>query len=81
MSEVNKLVLSKGKYLSQEKFESEIGKAIILLNNTGYIMTVKSDDPGSGIIVIEYSHADLEYGTRYPYWLSPKEEESVCWEE
>ena len=49
----------------------------MLLLNAEYIMTVKYDDKELGIIMIEYEHANQEYGCAYPYWLYPDEEESV----
>lgn len=81
MDKVNRLVLCREDYESQEEFENEIKKAIMLLLNANYIMTVKYDDGRvAGIVVIEYNYADEEYGDRLPYWLYPDEEESVVYQ-
>lgn len=81
MNKTNKLVLCREDYKDQAEFENEIKKAIMLLLNAEYIMTVKYDDKGFGIIMIEYEHANEEYGCAYPYWLYPHEEESVIYQE
>lgn len=81
MNKVNRLVLCREDYGSQEEFENEIKKAIMLLLNANYIMSVKYDDGReAGIVVIDYNYANLEYGDRYPYWLYPDEEESVVYQ-
>lgn len=77
MNKVNELVLCREDYESQEEFENEIKKAVMLLLNANQIMTVRYDEKGLGIIVIEYKYADQNYGDYYPYWLSPEEIESV----
>ena len=81
MNKVNELVLSREDYESQEEFENEIKKAVMLLLNANQIMTVRYDEKGLGIIVIEYKYADQSYGDYYPYWLSPEEIESVIYNE
>lgn len=81
MNKVNKLVLCREDYESQEEFENEIKKAVMLLLNANQIMTVRYDEKGLGIIVIEYKYADQSYGDYYPYWLSPEEIESVIYNE
>ena len=79
MSKVNQLVICRDKYNSKEEFESAIRDAIILLLNAEYIMTVRYDEKGLGIVVIDYNHSDMEFGDAYPYWLMPEEWESVVW--
>lgn len=81
MNKVNELVLSREDYESQEEFENEIKKAVMLLLNANQIMTVRYDEKGLGIIVIEYKYADQSYGDYYPYWLSPDEIESVLFDD
>ena len=75
----NQLVICRGEYESQEKFENAIRDAVMLLIHNNYILTVEYDDKGLGIIVINYNYADRDYGAKYPYWLSLKEWESVRW--
>ena len=80
MNKVNELVLCREDYDSQEEFENEIKKAVMLLLNANQIMTIRYDEKGLGIIVIEYKYADQSYGDYYPYWLSPDEIESVIFD-
>ena len=81
MNKVNELVLCREDYESQEEFENEIKKAVMLLLNANQIMTVRYDEKGLGIIIIEYKYADQNYGGYYPYWLSPEEIESVIFDD
>ena len=79
MSGVNELVLCRENYESQEKFEDEIKKAVMLLLNADQIMTIRCGEKGLGIVAIEY--ADQSYSDYYPYWLLPDEIESVIFDE
>ena len=79
MSRVNELVLCRENYGSQEEFENEIKKAVMLLLDAEYIMTIKYDEKGLGIVAIEY--ADQSYSDYCPYWLLPDEIESVIFDE
>lgn len=81
MSKVNELVPCRENYESQEKFEDEIKKAVMLLLNADQIMTIRYDEKGLGIVVIEYKYDDQSYGDYYPYWLLPDEIESVVFDE
>ena len=81
MNKVNELVLCRDEYNSQDEFENEIKKAVMLLLNANQIMTIRYDEKGLGIIVIEYKYADRSYGNYYPYWLLPEEIESVIYNE
>lgn len=81
MNKVNELVLCREDYDSQEEFENEIKKAVMLLLNANQIMTIRYDEKGLGIIVIEYKYADQSYGGYYPYWLLPDEIESVIFDD
>ena len=79
MSRVNELVLCRENYESQEEFEDEIKKAVMLLLNADQIMTIRYGEKGLGIVAIEY--ADQSYSDYYPYWLLPDEIESVIFDE
>ena len=81
MSRVNELVLCRENYESQEEFENEIKKAVMLLLNADQIMTIRYDEKGLGIVAIEYKYADQSYGDYYPYWLLPDEIESIIFDE
>ena len=81
MNRVNELVLCRENYESQEEFENEIKKAVMLLLNANQIMAIRYDEKGLGIVAIEYKYADQSYGDYYPYWLLPDEIESVIFDE
>ena len=44
-------------------------------------MTVRYDEPGLGIVCIDYESNDPNIECKYPYWLSPTEWESVMWDD
>lgn len=81
MKKVNELVVVREEYKTQEDFENAVKDAIMVLLNNDYIMTVKYDDKGLGIVVIEYNPIQQEWGDYYPYWLLPEEEETVVYNE
>lgn len=79
MNKVNQLAICRDKYESQEEFENAIRDAIMLLLNAEYVMTVRYDEKGLGIVVINFNYSEQEFGDAYPYWLMPEEWESVIW--
>ena len=81
MSDINCITICRDTYKTQEDFEDAIKKAVMVLLDNNYIMTVRYDEPGLGIVCIDYNYADRSYGHHYPYWLSPTEWESVVWDD
>lgn len=81
MSDINNITICRDTYKTQEDFENAIKKAVMVLLDNEYIMTVRYDEPGFGIVCIDYSHDDQSFGYPYPYWLSPNEWESVAWDD
>ena len=81
MKSVNELVICRNKYNSEEEFNNAIRDAIVLLLNAEYIMTVRYDEKGCGIVAIEYNYDDQSFGDAYPYWLTPNEWESITWDD
>ena len=77
MHNVNNITICRDTYKTQEDFENAIKKAIMVLLDNEYIMTVRYDEPGLGIVCIDYEHSDQAYGHPYPYWLSPTEWERI----
>ena len=77
MNKVNEIVICKDTYNSQDEFENAIRDAVMVLLNNEYILTVRYDEPGIGVVCIEYSHADRNRGDIYPYWLTVEQAESV----
>lgn len=80
MKNVNRIVICRDNYKSNEDFENAIKDAIMVFLNNNYIMTVNYDDASLGIVVIEYNYNEQEFGCCYPYWLSPNEYESIVWD-
>ena len=80
MNDVNNITICRDTYRTQEDFENAIKKAVMVLLDNDYIMTVRYDEPGLGIVCIDYNHSDEIYGNRHPHWLSPTEWESVVWD-
>ena len=80
MHNANEITILRDEYSSQEEFENAIKKAVMVLLDNNYIMTVRYDDKGLGIVVIEYNHSDRALGSEYPYWLSVEEFESIYYE-
>ena len=72
----NSIVFCKNKYETETDWELAISNAVMMLLNANYIMTVRYDEKGLGIVVIEFEHDD-RYGGAYPYWLEPEEIEQV----
>ena len=79
MGKVNSIVICRDKYNSQEDFENAIKDAVMVLLNNDYIMTVRYDEKGLGIVAIDYNYSDESFGDFYPHWLMPEEYESVLW--
>lgn len=81
MNKVNRFTVCRDEYKSKEEFENAIRDAVMVLLNNNYIMTVRYDEKGLGIVAIDYNYADQAYGGAYPYWLMPEEIESVEWKD
>ena len=81
MNKVNELVICRKQYDSAEEWENAIKKAILLLLDAGYIMTVRYDEPGLGIVCIEYDSADEKLGGPQPCWLRPEEYERIAFDD
>ena len=81
MNDFSNITICRDTYKTQEDFENAIKKAVMVLLDNEYIMTVRYDEPGLGIVCIDFEHDDPSIGCAYPYWLSPSEWESVVWDE
>lgn len=77
MKNVNSIVICRDNYSTREEWENAIKKMVVELLNNRQIMTVRYDEPGLGIVDIEFNPDQQEWGAHYPYWLSPTEAESV----
>lgn len=81
MNKVNQIVICRDKFDSDEAFKNAIRDAVMVLLDNEYIMTVRYDDKGLGIVAIDYDYDDQSFGDAYPYWLMPEEYESIIWNE
>lgn len=81
MKDVNSIAIVRDNYSSREEWEDAIKRMVIDLLDNRQIMTVRYDEPGLGIVVIEFNSDQQEWGCHYPYWLSPSEEESIIYDE
>ena len=81
MKNVNNITIVRDNYSSREEWEDAIKKMVISLLENRQIVVVRYDEPGLGIVDIEFNPDSIEWGCHYPYWLSPREEESVIYDE
>lgn len=81
MKDVNSIAIVRDNYSTLEEWEDAIKKMVINLLDNRQIMTVRYDEPGLGIVTIEFNPDQQEWGCKYPYWLSLNEEESVIYDD
>lgn len=64
---------------SKEELFKAVSKQLELLLTAGYIAVVRYDEPGVGIVSIEYEHNEyLEYWGGYsPIWITQEEEDQI----
>lgn len=74
-----KIVFSKEEEETKEDFFDKIGEQLKLLLDAGYIAVVRYDEPGLGIVVIEYEHDDnlVHWGCSQPMWVTSEEMEEI----
>jgi hypothetical protein len=73
MDSVNQIVICRDNYNSANEFKTAIADATMLLLNNDYIMTIRYDEKGLGIVVIEFDYNDMSFGGLYPYWMTQDE--------
>jgi hypothetical protein len=81
MRDINSIAIVRDNYATREEWENAIKTMVVALLDNRQIMTVSYDEPGLGIVAIEFNPDHQEWGCKYPYWLSPEEEESIVWDE
>ena len=69
MKKVNRIILCKNNYSTVQEWKDAIAATVMLLLEAEYIMTVRYDEKGLGIVCIDFDYADRSYGDPYPYWL------------
>lgn len=80
MHDVNTIVICKEDYETEDDFENAVKRAVMVLLENNYIMTVRWDEKGLGILCIEHERNDTSLGNLHPYWLSPEEIECVIFD-
>lgn len=81
MKDVNSITIDRDNFSSQEEWEDAVKRMIFLLLENRQIMTVSATEFGMGLVDIEFNSNRPEWGSHYPYWLSPSEEESIVYDE
>lgn len=81
MKDVNSICICRDNYSTREEWEDAIKKMVISLLENRQILVVHYDEPGLGIVDIEFNPDQQEWGCKYPYWLSIEEEESIVWDD
>lgn len=79
-TKVNRLVVSKRNYKTNEDFENAIKDAVMVLLKNSYTMVVRYDEPALGVVCIDYDYdAKLGFGNPLPYFLTDEEAEELYW--
>ena len=81
MRDVNSISIVRDNYSTREEWENAITRMILALLENRQIMTVRCDEPGLGIVDIEFNPNEQAWGCHYPYWLSPREEETIIYDD
>jgi len=76
---VNEIVFCRKDDETKEELFQRVGEQLKLLLGAGYLAVVRYDEPGIGVIVIEYQHDEnLDYwGCVQPMWVTPEEAEKI----
>ena len=63
----------------RNKLFEAVSTQLRLLLDAGYVAVVRYDEPGLGIVVIEFQHDEHAepWGVWSPVWISPEEEEKI----
>lgn len=77
MKDVNELTVCRDNYRNEEEFQNAIRDAIMSLLNNRYIAVIRYDEPGLGIVAIDYQYDEQEFGAPYPYFLEPEQAEML----
>lgn len=80
MKDINSIAICRENYSTREEWEAAIGRMVMELLNNRQIVVARYDEPGLGIVDIEFNPDWQELGAHYPYWLSPIEAGSVVYD-
>lgn len=73
------IVLKTKEEETNEEFFKRVGNQLQILLEEGYYAVVRYDEPGLGIVVIEFEHDEyLDYwGCNRPMWVTEEEAEKI----
>lgn len=80
MTKVNTIVFCKDDYKTEQEWKDAVRDATFILLNAQYQMIIKYDEPGLGIIRIDFEFADESLGSPWPYWLTVDQAEHLIYE-
>lgn len=80
MTRVNTIVFCKDDYKTEQEWKDAVRDATFILLNAQYQMVIKYDEPGLGIIRIDFESADESLGAPWPYWLTTDLAEHILYE-
>ena len=80
MTRVNTIVFCKDDYKTEQEWKDAVRDATFILLNAQYQMVIKYDEPGLGIIRIDFESADESLGAPWPYWLTTDQAEHLLYE-
>lgn len=73
----NTITILRENFDSETDFKNAIKDAIAVLLDNNYVMTVRWEEKGAGIVAIDYNYGNEGFGDYYPRWLLPEEWESI----
>ncbi len=79
MNTVNTIVFCKEDYKTEQEWKDAVRDATFLLLNAQYQMVIRYDEPGLGIIRIDFESSDESLGSPWPYWLTPTQSEFLMY--
>lgn len=79
MHDVNEVVLDPMNYEDKDDMWYCALDLLKALTKNGYISVVKEDD--FGLLNISFESEDRDFGSYYPFWLSPQEAERLVYDD
>lgn len=79
MNQHETIIFKKKERETKEELFRRVGEQLRLLLEENYLAVVRYDEPGLGIVVIEFGHDEhlVNWGCSQPVWITPEEEEEL----
>lgn len=76
---LNEIVFLRKDDETKEELFQRVGEQLKLLLEAGYLAVVRYDEPGLGIVVIDFEHNDIldDWGCVQPMWVTPEEADKI----